>query len=113
MAPRSRPDQASSLACHAPGWHPEDVKAALRKRFGSLHALTIEWGIDKSSISQVLRRPDKSARVERLIAAALGVAPYTIWPDRWTEQGERLPRAPLPIPAPGRASRSTQKREAA
>ena len=79
-------------------WHIEDIKAELRKRFGSLSALCREWGVTRSSISNVLAQPDRSRRMERRIAAALDRTPHEIWPSRWTPKNtpisHRVDRSP-------------------
>lgn len=80
------------MAQPAPGWHPEDIKAALRKKHGPIGHLSRTWGFNQAAISKVLRFPSESITVERLIAAALNVSPHELWPDRWTKRGEPLPR---------------------
>ena len=74
-------------------WHREDIKAELRKRFGSVVKLSAEWGYARSAISHVLTTPCFSMPLERRIAAALGVPLHTLWPDRWTPEGAPLPRS--------------------
>jgi lambda repressor-like predicted transcriptional regulator len=37
------------------GWHREDIKAVLRKRYGSVHAFELRKGLPKDSVSDVLR----------------------------------------------------------
>ncbi|MGE5501133.1 MAG: helix-turn-helix domain-containing protein [Ignavibacteriales bacterium] len=37
------------------GWHREDVKALLRRRYGSVAAFEQQKGLPKSSVSDVLR----------------------------------------------------------
>lgn len=75
------------------GWHAEDIKAALRKQFGGLKALSERWGLDPSAISNTLRRPFNSMRVERRISDALGVPLHELWPDRWEAGGAPLRRS--------------------
>lgn len=75
------------------GWHAEDIKAALRKRFGGLSELSESWSLDRSAISNTLRRPFNSMRVERRISDVLGVPLHELWPDRWTTGGSPLPRS--------------------
>ena len=74
-------------------WHPEDIKAALRKKFGGLGELSESWGLDRSAISNTLRRPFNSMRVEKRIALALGVPLHELWPNRWRIDGTPYPRS--------------------
>jgi Ner family transcriptional regulator len=71
--------------------HPEDLKAEIRKRYGSLATLARYLGCSRSTLSAVIRSPGKSAPLERKIARALHKPPQEIWPGRWTLDG--LPAA--------------------
>lgn len=62
--------------------HPEDIKAMIRKRGGTMAALAREAGVSKQNISAALVMRS-SERVERLIADFLGVGPHTLWPSRY------------------------------
>ena len=53
--------------------HPEDVKAALRKRFLTIRQFEIDHDLPKGSVHDVLRNR-RSARVEAAIAQAIGVS---------------------------------------
>lgn len=68
-----------------PDWHPEDIKAAIRKTGITLEALGRTAGFSASVVTIALRRP--IPRVEALIARHLGVQPQQIWPSRYDEQG--------------------------
>lgn len=74
------------------GWHTEDIKAALRKQFGSLSALSVAWGLHPSAVSGAINGRKRSVPVERRIAKALRRTPHTLWPDRWSPSGSPLPR---------------------
>lgn len=74
------------------GWHLEDIKAALRKRHGSLRSLSLSWGYNRAAVSMVLMDPLYSAPLERRIARTLGVKPHVLWPDRWDANGVSRPR---------------------
>ncbi len=74
------------------GWHVEDIKAVLRKKHRSLTALSLSWGLNKAAVSVCLNRGTRWPRVEQLIARELGAEPHTLWPDRWTPEGEPRPR---------------------
>ncbi len=110
--PRRTPSHPSGTRC-ARGWHAEDIRAAIRKRYGSLRALSIQFGLNHTAVSSVLRRPEASLKVERLIAAAIGETPHALWPDRWDAAGKPLPRIGLGKSAPQSAPQHSQKREAA
>lgn len=63
-------------------WHKEDIKAALRKRGTNMNDLARQHGYrNYSAIRQALQHA--YPKVERIIAAALGVPPETIWPSRY------------------------------
>lgn len=74
------------------GWHHEDVKAELRKRYGSMAAFAKEIGLSRQGIWSALANPLASIRTERLIAGALGVPPNAIWPTRWQVDGKPVSR---------------------
>lgn len=63
-------------------WHKEDIKAALRKKGTNMNDLARQHGYrNYSAIRQALQHA--YPKVERIIAAALGVPPETIWPSRY------------------------------
>jgi Ner family transcriptional regulator len=66
-------------------WHPEDVKAAIRKTGTTMEALGLSAGFSRVVVGIALRRP--MPRIEALIARHLGVAPQTIWPSRYDAEG--------------------------
>ena len=69
-------------------WHPADIIAAIKKRGSSLRAIAQRAGMRDASMSTALRHPCSGA--ERAIAAALGLEPADIWPERfWPEGGRR------------------------
>lgn len=63
--------------------HKEDVKAALRKRFGSLLAFEAEKNLPPGSAKDVLRGR-AVAQTERAIAEALNKPLHVIFPARYT-----------------------------
>jgi Ner family transcriptional regulator len=77
------------------GWHSEDIKTELRKRFGEITRLSENWGHHRSAITNTLRNPAFSKPVERRIADALGVPLHVLWPDRWDAEGVPRPRSQL------------------
>ncbi|MBX9594205.1 MAG: helix-turn-helix domain-containing protein [Roseomonas sp.] len=96
------------------GWHREDIKGELRKRFGPITVLSRAWGYGPAAITSTLLRPDFSPAIEQRIADALELTPHTLWPERWLPNGTPRPRSTntthpsVAIPQPHR-----QKSEAA
>lgn len=73
------------------GLHPEDIKAALRKRYGTLSAFSWKIGKSPTDIYSTFCRPGYSIPVERAVAEELGLKPQDIWPDRYQADGTPLP----------------------
>ncbi|MFN3582575.1 helix-turn-helix domain-containing protein [Phenylobacterium sp.] len=69
-------------------WHPEDIKAAVRKRGTTLSKLAVDNGGHESLCRAALKRPSPSG--ERIISAFLDVPPQQLWPDRYSKDGRRL-----------------------
>ena len=57
------------------GWHREDIKAALRKKHGSVERLSSSWGYHKSTVGWALVPGNRIPNIERRIAEELGVTP--------------------------------------
>lgn len=74
-------------------WHPEDIKAAIRKRGRTVSGLAIENGYSPAAVSAALREP--CLNVERAVAAFIGVPAEKIWPSRYrpTQHRKRARRA--------------------
>ncbi|PAL20187.1 helix-turn-helix domain-containing protein [Sphingopyxis sp. GW247-27LB] len=53
--------------------HREDIKAALRKKYGTIRQFEIDHDLSRGAVHEVLRNR-RWARVERAIAEALGVS---------------------------------------
>jgi Ner family transcriptional regulator len=68
-------------------WHPEDIKAAVRKKGSTLAAIGRRADMSRQSIALALVRP--AERGEEEIARFLGVKPQVIWPSRYNEDGSR------------------------
>lgn len=71
----------------ATDWHPEIIKAELRRRYGTLGRLATAWGYTRASLSRAIHHAGCSAPVELKIARALDKHPHEIWPSRWTKDG--------------------------
>ncbi len=93
-------------------WHKEEIKAALRMKFGSLSALAMSWGYSEHVISGVLSRKRFSIPVEIRISKALDVPLHDLWPDRWEPNGTPK-RRPRVVSTRGCANPNSKKREAA
>ncbi|RJP17214.1 MAG: transcriptional regulator [Deltaproteobacteria bacterium] len=64
-------------------WHPADIQAALKKRGWTFRKLSISHGYNPWSIDKALTRP--WPRAERIIAHAIGLEPWDLWPSRYDE----------------------------
>ncbi|WP_288987665.1 helix-turn-helix domain-containing protein [uncultured Sphingopyxis sp.] len=87
----------SILRRYAVDMHPEDIKAAIRKKGGSLAALTRAQAaagkpISIQALSQSLQAR-VSERCEYIIADFLEVHPREIWPSRYRANGTRIGNA--------------------
>jgi Ner family transcriptional regulator len=72
-------------------WHKQDILAAIRKEKGSLSALSREYGLSSSTLSNALVRPWPKG--EMIIAEAIGISPQEIWPSRFIDyRGRRIIR---------------------
>lgn len=69
-------------------WHREDIKAALRKRGISLAALCRKTDYSPTAFSKALTI--QWPQLEAVIAEALEMKPWDIWPSRYT--AKRRPR---------------------
>jgi Ner family transcriptional regulator len=66
-------------------WHPEDIKAAIRKKGTSLQAMSLDLGYSRSTLRNALNIP--APKYERIIAEFLGTTPQKIWPSRYHADG--------------------------
>jgi len=72
-------------------WHPADVMAALRKANWTITDLGKEHGLKSGqTLSKALTQSYPIA--EKRIADALGLHPKEIWPSRYFDNGEPIPR---------------------
>lgn len=69
------------------GWHVEEIKAAVRMRFGTLQAFSAALGYHPYTLSVWLGRGRFNPDVQRKIAEALGEQPRTLWPACWNPDG--------------------------
>lgn len=83
--------EATAKKASREDWHPADIQAALRKAGWSLAQLAVHHGYaDKSALRNAVTKPYPKA--ERIIATALGMSPWDIWPSRYDANG--LPNRP-------------------
>lgn len=64
---------------HYTDFHPEDVKAAIRKRFGSLAKFEREHGLPVESVTNLLRG-QKSQRVATVVNAVISIEAASVSP---------------------------------
>lgn len=69
--------------------HPEDIKAEVRKKVGSLAELARRHGVSTSVIRAALIRPQPTGN--RYIAACLGRELHELWPEWYDADGNRIP----------------------
>ncbi|WP_136414762.1 helix-turn-helix domain-containing protein [Herbaspirillum sp. ST 5-3] len=77
-------DKSQKKAAQAVDWHRADVVAALHKKGWSLRELSRQSGLSDGTLKSALDRPYPKA--ERIIAAALGLDPRAIWPNRYAKR---------------------------
>jgi len=68
------------------GWHRADIKAALEKRGLKLSDLARANGYTRSVITGAFTH--SYPVVERIVADALDVQPWDIWPERYNDYGQ-------------------------
>jgi Ner family transcriptional regulator len=66
-------------------WDSADLKWALAKAGTSMSKLSREHNYNPGSVRMVMNVP--WPKMERIVAAALGVLPQTIWPSRYRPDG--------------------------
>lgn len=74
-------------------WHPEDIKAAVRRNGRSLAVVARDAGLKERALARALVVPRRLA--EAVIAAELNEHPKVIWPTRYNEDGSR--KQPQPV----------------
>lgn len=97
-----------------PDWHPEDIKAAIRKTGTTMSAISRAAGLSDGAAKRALDTP--WPRAEAIIAARLGLRPQDIWPSRYDAAGLPLrgrPIGAMPNRSPAIPTPHRQKSEAA
>lgn len=84
------------------GMHAEDIKAEIRKRYGSLAKFSTMIGRDSRAVSKTIGTVGYSVPIEREIARVLGREPQNIWPGRYHHDGSPVSmtviRTPTALP---------------
>lgn len=75
-------------------WHPEDIKAAVRKTGTTLARLGRENKFGRSTLYEALTQRWPAAHL--VIAQCLGVSRHELWPQWYGPDGEPLHRARNP-----------------
>lgn len=70
-------------------WHPEDIKAAVRKKRWTLTALAKANGLSESACRVAFIKPFPAAN--RAIAKIVGEPLNVLWPDWFDKSGNRKP----------------------
>lgn len=95
-------------------WHPEDIKAAVRKTGTTLSALSRAAGLSDGAAKRALETP--WPRAEAIIASCIGRRPQDIWPSRYDREGLPVKGRPVlvaNIPSASAPTPHCQKSEAA
>ncbi|GBQ27207.1 putative transcriptional regulator [Acetobacter estunensis NRIC 0472] len=78
------------MAQTKPGMHAEEIKAALKIRFGSLSACAVSLGKSEGAVSNTINYPGYSRTIESAIAKILCKSAHEIWPSRYDAHGQPL-----------------------
>lgn len=65
-------------------WHRIDIVAALHKKGLTIKGLSVEAGLSPHTLKNALIRPYPKG--ERIIAEALDIEPFEIWPERYNQR---------------------------
>ncbi|WP_157669915.1 helix-turn-helix transcriptional regulator [Chitinibacter sp. GC72] len=91
----------------ADDWHRADILAALHKKGWSMRALSREAGLSETTLKTALDRPYPKA--ERIIAAAIGLAPEAIWPQRYYKRNFKPVFPALSVIVAGKGLNDTER----
>ncbi len=69
-------------------WHPEDIKAAVRKAGKTLTDLAIENGLSESACRKSLNVA--APRSDQVIAEFLNLPLHELWPSRYDRENRRV-----------------------
>ena len=102
--------KASKAAGTAKDMHPADIKCALEKAGWTLRQLSTQNNMNSTVCTKALKH--RWPRAEKIIADALNLQPWDIWPTRYNENNEPI-RLPMGRPShkQHRAKHSTKASE--
>jgi lambda repressor-like predicted transcriptional regulator len=66
------------------GMHPEDIKAALRKKGSGQTDVARRLGVSQTTVFLVIHGKAKSRRVAKKISQVVGVPVQALWPGQYT-----------------------------
>lgn len=75
-------------------WDKPRIKAEIERRGLTLNQLSTIHGFKRNAAARALRRP--YPRFEKIIAAAIGVRPSILWPERYDAHGKSIVRRGRP-----------------
>jgi len=78
----NRPARRKAPQTHT-GWHPEDIKAALKKAGSSQVDIARQLGCCTSAIAHIVCGRETSRRIAEAIAVKIGQPLAELWPDRY------------------------------
>lgn len=76
----------------AKSWHPEDIKAEVRKRDGTLTSISRSVGLSDAACRMAFLKPIPAAN--RAIAAFIGEPVNALWPEWFDAEGNRKSSVP-------------------
>lgn len=82
-----------------PGWHRQDIIAAVRKKGSSLAGIGRQLGLSRATMAWALI--NRHERANRAIAEFIGVPAHELWPDWFLATS---PSAPKPTSQRGKQS---------
>lgn len=65
--------------------HPEDIKAAIRKRGKTQTSIANDLNVSVMAVCQVVRGSSKSARIARRISELTGLQAKLLWPGAYPD----------------------------
>lgn len=90
--------------------HPEDIKAKVRKKVGSLAKLARQNDVSTSVIRAALIRPQPTGN--RIIASCLGQELHDLWPEWYDAAGFRISKSSQKANRPPRVAECLKGRAA-